>query len=151
MEKTVATHKKASYLYEIEETYEAGLVLTGPEVKSLRMGRVNLSDSFARVVNGEVYLYNLHISPYPFSYEARQVDPRRTRKLLLHKKEIQRLAGKVAERGYTLVPLRIYFKNGWAKVELALAKGKKLRDRRETIRRREEERALRRRFKGKIR
>jgi SsrA-binding protein len=151
MEKTVVTNKKARYLYDIEETYEAGMVLTGPEVKSLRMGRANLADSFARVVNGEVYLYNMHISAYPFSREAQLEDPRRTRKLLLHKKEIERLAGKVAERGYTLIPLRVYFKDGWAKVELALAKGKKLYDRRETIKRREEERSLRRRFKGKIR
>lgn len=150
MEKTVATNKKARFLYDIEETYEAGLVLLGPEVKSLRMGRANLADSFARVVNGEVYLYNLHISPYPYSREAALLDPRRTRKLLLKKAEINRLAGKVAERGYTLVPLRIYFKDGWAKVELALAKGKKLYDRRESIKRREEERELRRRFKGRI-
>ncbi len=150
MEKTVATNKKARYLYDIEETYEAGLVLLGHEVKSLRMGRANLSDSFARVVNGEVFLYNMHISPYPFSREAAHSDPKRTRKLLLHKREIQRLAGKVAEKGYTLIPLRVYFnKDGWAKVELALAKGKKLYDRRETIKRREEERALRRRFKFK--
>ncbi len=151
MEKTVATNKKARYLYHIEETYEAGIVLTGPEVKSLRMGRVNLADSFARVINGEVFLYNMHISPYPFSREAQFEDPRRTRKLLLHKREINRLAGKVAERGYTLIPLRVYFKDGWAKVELALARGKKLYDRRETIKRREEERALRRRYKGKLR
>jgi len=151
MEKTVATNKKARFLYDIEETYEDGLVLSGPEVKSLRMGRTNLADSFARVVNGEVFLYNLHISPYPHSREAALSDPRRTRKLLLKKAEINRLAGKVTERGYTLIPLRIYFKDGWAKVELALAKGKKLHDRRETIKRREEERELRRRFKGKIR
>ncbi|MBX6424065.1 SsrA-binding protein SmpB [Thermosulfurimonas sp. F29] len=151
MEKTVATNRKARFLYDIEETYEAGIVLTGPEVKSLRLGRANLADSFARVVNGEVFLYNMHISPYPFSREAALSDPRRTRKLLLHRREINRLAGKVAEKGYTLIPLRIYFKDGWAKVELALARGKKLHDRRETIKRREEERELRRRYKGKIR
>ena len=151
MEKTVATNKKARFLYDIEETYEAGIVLEGHEVKSLRLGRANLTDSFARIVNGEAYLYNLHISPYPHSREASYSDPRRTRKLLLKKAEINRLAGKVAERGYTLIPLRIYFKDGWAKVELALAKGKKLHDRRETIKRREEERELRRRYKGKIR
>ncbi len=150
MEKTIATNKKARHLYDIEETIEAGMVLLGPEVKSLRLGRANLADSFARIKDGEVYLYNLHISPYPFSREAQFLDPTRTRKLLLKKDEIKRLLGKVQQRGYTLIPLRIYFRDGKAKVELALAKGKKLHDRRETIRRREQERELRRRYKGRI-
>ena len=150
MEKTVCTHKKARHLYDIEETLEAGIVLLGPEVKSLRLGRANLADSFARIKDGEVYLYNVHISPYPFSREAQLIDPTRTRKLLLKKQEIKRLFGKVQQKGYTLIPLRIYFRDGKAKVELALAKGKKIYDRRETIRRREMERELRRRYKGRI-
>jgi len=150
MEKTVCTNKKARHLYDIEETLEAGIVLLGPEVKSLRLGRANLADSFARIKDGEVYLYNVHISPYPFSREAQFIDPTRTRKLLLKKPEIKRLLGKVQQKGYTLVPLRIYFRDGRAKVELALAKGKKIYDRRETIRRRDIERELRRRYKGRI-
>lgn len=132
--KVVCTNKKAYHLYNIEETYEAGIQLYGCEVKSLRLGRANLNDSFARVVNGEVFLYNMHISPYPHSREAQNLDPTRTRKLLLKKSEIKRLAGKVQERGYTLIPTKVYFnERGLAKVELALAKGKKVYDRREDI------------------
>ncbi|MFN3920873.1 MAG: SsrA-binding protein SmpB [Caldimicrobium sp.] len=150
-QKIVCTNRKASFLYEIEETYEAGIQLLGCEVKSLREGRANLSDSFARLVNGEVYLYNFHISPYPHSLEAKNLDPTRTRKLLLHKREIKRLAGKVQEKGYTLIPLKVYFnERGIAKVELALAKGKKVHDRREDIKRRDLERELRSKYKGKI-
>ncbi|MFN4132083.1 MAG: SsrA-binding protein SmpB [Caldimicrobium sp.] len=150
-QKIVCTNRKASYLYEIEETYEAGIQLLGCEVKSLRDGRANLSDSFARIVNGEIYLYNFHISPYPHSLEAKNLDPTRTRKLLLHKREIKRLAGKVQEKGYTLIPLKVYFnERGIAKVELALAKGKKVHDRREDIKRRDLERELRGKYKGKI-
>jgi SsrA-binding protein len=146
--KIVCTNKKAHYLYNIEETYEAGIQLLGCEVKSLRMGRANLNDSFARVVDGEVFLYNFHISPYPHSREAQKLDPTRTRKLLLKKREIKRLAGKVQEKGYTLIPLKVYFnERGFAKVELALAKGKKIYDRRETIKRRELERELSRKYK----
>jgi SsrA-binding protein len=149
--KVVCTNRKASHLYEVEETYEAGLVLEGWEVKSLREGRANLSDAFARVVDGEVYLYNFHISPYPHSREAKLADPTRTRKLLLHKREIKRLAGKVQLKGYTLIPLKVYFNSrGIAKVELALARGKKVHDRREDIKRRELERELNRKYKGKI-
>ena len=149
-QKIVCTNKKAHHLYNIEETYEAGIQLLGCEVKSLRQGRANLSDSFARVVNGEVFLYNLHISPYPYSREAQNIDPTRTRKLLLRKSEIKRLAGKVQEKGYTLIPLKIYFnERGLAKVELALAKGKKVYDRREEIKRRDLERELKRKFKIK--
>ncbi len=150
-QKIVCTNRKAHHLYHIEETYEAGIQLLGCEVKSLRLGRANLNDSFARVVNGEIYLYNFHISPYPHSREAQKLDPTRTRKLLLKKREIKRLAGKVQEKGYTLIPLKVYFnERGLAKVELALAKGKKIYDRRETIKRRDLERELRRRYKGKI-
>ncbi|MFN3406358.1 MAG: SsrA-binding protein SmpB [Caldimicrobium sp.] len=149
--KIVCTNKKANYLYDIEETYEAGIQLLGCEVKSLREGRANLSDSFARIVNGEVFLYNFHISPYPHSLEAKNLDPTRTRKLLLHKREIKRLSGKVQEKGYTLIPLKVYFnERGLAKVELALAKGKRVHDRREEIKRRDLERELRSKYKGKI-
>lgn len=151
LKKLICTNKKAHQLYEIEEIYEAGIQLLGCEVKSLRLGRANLSDSFARIVNGEAYLYNFHISPYPHSREAQKLDPTRTRKLLLKKSEIKRLTGKTQEKGYTLVPLKVYFnERGLAKVELALAKGKKLHDRREQIKRKELEREIRRRYKGKI-
>ncbi|MCD6489847.1 MAG: SsrA-binding protein SmpB [Thermodesulfobacterium sp.] len=150
LQKIVCTNKKAHYLYNIEETYEAGIQLLGCEVKSLRQGRANLNDSFARVVNGEVFLYNLHISPYPHSREATNIDPTRTRKLLLKKSEIKKLTGKVQEKGYTLIPLKIYFnERGLAKVELALAKGKKIYDRREEIKRRDLEREMKRKFKIK--
>ncbi|NPA38849.1 MAG: SsrA-binding protein SmpB [Thermodesulfobacteria bacterium] len=149
-EKIVCTNKKAYHLYHIEETYEAGIQLLGCEVKSLRMGRANLKDSFARIVDGEVYLYNFHISPYPHSREAQNIDPTRTRKLLLKKSEIKRLAGKVQQKGYTLIPLKVYFNDrGWAKVELALAKGKKIYDRREDIKRRDIEREMGRKYKIK--
>lgn len=150
-QKIVCTNRKAHHLYEIEDTYEAGIQLLGCEVKSLREGRANLSDSFARIVDGEVFLYNFHISPYPHSLEAKNLDPTRTRKLLLKKSEIKRLAGKVQEKGYTLIPLKVYFnERGIAKVELALAKGKKVVDRREDIKRREMERELKRKYKGRI-
>lgn len=149
--KIICTNKKAQQLYEIEEIYEAGIQLLGCEVKSLRLGRANLSDSFARIVNGEAYLYNFHISPYPHSREAQKLEPTRTRKLLLKKSEIKRLTGKTQERGYTLIPLKVYFnERGLAKVELGLAKGKKIHDRREEIKRKELEREIRRRYKGKI-
>ncbi|BAU23409.1 single-stranded DNA-binding protein [Caldimicrobium thiodismutans] len=150
-QKIVCTNRKAHHLYDIEETYEAGIQLLGCEVKSLREGRANLSDSFARILNGELFLYNFHISPYPHSLEAKNLDPTRTRKLLMHKREIKRLSGKVQEKGYTLVPLKVYFnERGLAKVELGLAKGKKVFDRREDIKRRELDREIRRKYKGKI-
>ncbi len=131
-EKVVATNRKAYHDYAIEETYEAGIALAGTEVKSLRTGRANLKDSFARVVGGEVYLHNMHISPYSHGNIANH-EPRRTRKLLMHKAEIRRLAGKVQEKGLTLVPLRMYFKGNVAKVELALARGKARYDKRRAI------------------
>jgi SsrA-binding protein len=142
-EKIVTVNRKARHDYEILETYEAGLVLTGTEVKSLRAGRANLKDSYARVEKGEAWLYNMHISPYTHG-NIYNHDPTRPRKLLLHRSEIRRLTGKVEERGLTLVPLRIYFKNGYAKVELALARGKKLYDKRRDIAKRDAERELRR-------
>jgi len=150
IKKIVCTNKKAHHLYHIEETYEAGIQLYGCEVKSLRLNRANINDSFARVVNGEVFLYNMHISPYPHSREAQLLDPTRTRKLLLKKSEIKRLTGKVQEKGYTLIPLKVYFnERGLAKVELALAKGKKVHDRREDIKRRDLEREISRKYKIK--
>ena len=128
--KVVATNRKARHDYHIEETYEAGLVLTGTEVKSIRQGRLNLKDSFARVEDGEVFLYNMHVSPYSHGNRWNH-EPTRTRKLLLHKGEIRRLVGKVQQQGLTLVPLRVYFTpKGRAKVEIALARGKKLWDKR---------------------
>jgi SsrA-binding protein len=130
--KIVCQNKKAAHEYYIEEVYDAGMVLLGAEVKSLRDGRANLVDSYARVKNGEVYLYNMHISQYPFAHHM-VMDPTRTRKLLLNKKEIKRLIGKTQIRGYSLIPLKVYFSKGWAKVDLALAKGKKKIDKRRAL------------------
>jgi len=141
--KVVATNRKARFLYEILDTVEAGIALLGPEVKSLRAGRANLGDAYARIRRGECFLVNAHISPYEQAGRE-NVDPTRERKLLLHRSEIARLQGKVAEKGLTLVPLSLYFRQGRAKVELALARGKRIVDKRETIRRREEERSVRR-------
>lgn len=145
-DRTVATNRRARHEYEILETVEAGLVLRGTEVKALRAGQVNFKESYAAVRNGEMWLLGCHISPYSHGTDANH-DPERDRKLLLHRREIARLAGKVTERGLTLVPLRIYFKGGRAKVELGLARGRKLHDRRAALRereaRREVDRALR--------
>lgn len=139
----VATNRRARFQYEILETYEAGIALLGPEVKSLRAGGANLGDAYAVVRGGEAYLLNVHIAPYAQAGRENP-DPRRERKLLLHRAEIGRLAGRVAERGLTLVPLRIYFKNGRAKVEIGVARGKRRVDKRETIRKRESDRELQR-------
>ena len=141
--KLICQNKKARYEYFIDEVLEAGMVLLGTEVKSLREGRANLKDSYAKVKNGEVFLYSSHISPYP-NASLNNHEPERIRKLLLHKREVKRLIGKTKEKGYSLIPLRLYFKGNKVKVELALARGKKKYDKRETLRRREEERALRR-------
>ena len=141
--KIIAENRKARHDYFIEDKFEAGMALRGTEVKSLRRGRCNLRDSYARIHNGEVWVHNMHIGPYPFAYYNNH-EPRRTRKLLLHKYEIKKLYGKVNEAGYSLIPVRVYFKNGKAKLLLALAKGKKKHDKRETIRRREEQRDLQR-------
>lgn len=140
-EKTVAVNRKARHDYFIEETHEAGLVLKGTEIKSIRANRVNLRDSYAIIRDGEVWLINAHIAPYPQAGHE-QHDPRRDRKLLLKRYEISRLLGKIQARGYTLVPLRLYLKNGWAKVELALARGKRQYDKREAIAKREAEREM---------
>lgn len=149
--KVVAQNKKARHDYFIEDTFEAGIVLTGTEVKSIRQGKVNLKDSFARVKDGEVLLMNMHISPYEQGNRYNP-DPLRTRKLLLKKKEIFRLMGLTKEKGYSLIPLQLYFRHGFAKIELALAKGKKLYDKRESMKerdsKREIERSLKERQKG---
>ena len=137
--KIIAENRKARHNYFIEETFEAGLVLKGTEVKSLRQGRANLKDAYAKIKNGEVFVYQMHISPYPFAYYDNH-EPLRPRKLLLHKREIKRLFGKVNEKGAALVPLRIYFKQGKAKLTLAVAKGKRKYDKRDAIRRRDEKR-----------
>ncbi len=146
--KVVIANKKARFLYEIIETFEAGIVLQGTEVKSLRLGKGNIQDSYATIKDGEAFIYNMHISPYEQG-NIYNHDPDRTRKLLLHKQEIKRLTGKVVERGFTLVPLKIYFKNGKAKVELGLARGKSIVDRRKDIARRDEQRIMEREFKEK--
>lgn len=146
-EKPVATNRKAFHDYFIEERYEAGIMLQGTEVKSLREGRVNLQDSYASVRGSEVFLHQCHISPYSHG-NIMNHDPTRVRKLLLHKTEIHKLLGKTQQKGLTLIPLRIYFsKRGYAKVELGLAKGKKLYDRRETIKTREAGREVQRAIK----
>lgn len=147
MTKAAVTNRQARYNYHILESLEAGIELKGTEVKSLREGKVSLKDSFARVDDGEVFLYNCHISPYEFGNIA-NVEPTRPRKLLLHKNQISRLVGQVSQKGFTLIPLKIYFKRGLAKVELALAQGKVQYDKRETIRKRETARELRRTLKG---
>ena len=146
-EKLICQNKKARHNYSIEDTYEAGIALMGTEVKSLREGRANLGDSYGKIKNGEVYLVDAHISPYTFGNRFNH-DPLRTRKLLLHKKEIRRLIGKVQEKGFTLIPLRLYFSDGKAKVELGLGKGKKLFDKRETLKRKTMERDMERGRKG---
>lgn len=139
--KIISQNKKAFHDYEITERFEAGMVLLGTEVKSLREGRANLKDSYARVKRNEVFIYGLHISPYTHATYDNH-DPERVRKLLLHSSEIRKLLGKTQERGFSLIPLKIYFKDGRAKIEIALARGKKEYDKRESIKRKEENREL---------
>jgi SsrA-binding protein len=139
--KLVAQNRRARHDYEILDTIETGIVLVGPEVKSLRQGKASLAEAYAVVRGGELWLVNAHVSPYEQAGRENP-DPRRDRKLLAHRSEIARLAGQVAERGLTLVPLALYFKNGRAKVELALARGKRRHDKRESIREREQEREI---------
>ena len=141
-QKLIAENRKAYHDYHVLETFEAGVALLGTEVKSIREGRVNLRDSFARAEQGEVFVHNIHISPYSHRGYSDH-DPLRRRKLLLHAQEIHKLVGKTVEKGMTLVPLRMYFKNGRVKVALGLAKGKKAHDKRETIKRREADRETR--------
>src|SRR5881409_1790131 len=140
-DRTVASNRRARHEYEILETLEAGLVLRGTEVKALRTGQINFKDAYATVRNDEVWLLGCHISPYSHGTDANH-DPERDRKLLLHRREISRLTGKVAERGLTLIPLRLYFKAGRAKIELGLARGKKLHDKRASLREREAKREM---------
>lgn len=144
--KLVANNKKAYHDYFIDETYEAGIVLHGTEVKSMRLGKCSVKEGFIRIENGEVYIYGMHISPYEKGNIFNK-DPLRVRKLLMHRAEINKLSGKVAEKGYTLVPLEVYFKDGRAKVEIGLARGKKLYDKRETIAKKDARRELEREFK----
>ncbi len=147
-EKIIADNRKALHDYELLETFEAGVALLGTEVKSIREGRVNLRDSYARVEGDELWAFNIHISPYTHRGYADH-EPLRKRKLLLHKAEIRKLIGRTVERGLTLVPLRLYFKNGRVKMAVSLARGKKAHDKRETIRRREVDRETRAAVKGR--
>ena len=147
-EQNVCVNRQARHNYFIDETYEAGIVLVGSEVKSLRDGKANLADSYARIQKGEAFLINTHVSPYPGANQFNH-DPTRTRKLLLHKREIERLTGKTKEKGLTLIPLRLYFKDGKAKVELGLARGKKLYDKRETLKRKMAQREVERSLKSR--
>jgi len=141
--KIIVDNRKARHDYHIIETIEAGIALTGTEVKSLRLGKVNIRESFAKIKDGELFLHGMHISPYEQGNRFNH-DPLRVRKLLLHKREITKLVGKVQERGFTLVPLSLYWKNGRCKISLALAKGKQLHDKRETIARKDAERRIQR-------
>jgi SsrA-binding protein len=140
-DRTVATNRRARHDFDIEESFEAGLVLTGPEVKSLRMGRASLVDSFARVRDGEVWIEGLHIPPYEMA-DQRGYHPTRPRKLLLHRDQIERLVGKTAERGLTLVPLKVYFTRGKAKLELGVGRGKRRFEKRQSIAEREHAREI---------
>ena len=149
-EKLVAQNKKAFHDYHIEERYETGVVLTGTEIKSVRAGKVNMRDSFAQIRRGEVFLHNMHISPYEQGNRYNH-EPLRTRKLLMNRQEINKLIGMIKEKGYTLVPIKIYLKNGLAKVEIALAKGKKEYDKRETIKQRDANREMAKAIKEHLR
>jgi len=143
----VIANKKARYKYEVVESCEAGIVLKGSEVKSIRDGRVSFVDSFAQIKKGEIFLYNLHIAPYPFDNNP-GYEPKRERKLLLHKKEIEKLTGTLAQKGLTLIPLSIYFKKGRVKVEIGLARGKRLYDKRRKLREKAVEQEVRRTLKN---
>lgn len=145
----VATNRKARHDYFITDTYEAGLALEGPEVKSLRLKQATLTSAFARAEKDGLYLYGLHITPYAFNTQ-KEIDPVRTRKLLLRRQEVKRLSGALTTKGMSLVALEIYFKNGWAKVLLGLAKGKKSADKHETIKKRDIDREMRREYKDKF-
>jgi SsrA-binding protein len=145
--KILSDNRQARFLYEILETYEAGIELVGTEVKSIRAGKVNLRDGYALIRNGEALLINVHISPYEASGQYFNHDPRRTRKLLLHRREINKLIGQVEQKGLTLVPLKMYFKGSWVKISLGLGRGKKLHDKRETLKRRQDEREMARMLK----
>ena len=145
-QKLIANNKKAYHDYFIDETYEAGIALHGTEVKSMRMGKCSIKESFIRIENGEVFVYGMHVSPYEKGNIFNK-DPLRVKKLLMHRYEINKLAGKVAEKGYTLVPLQVYFKDGKVKVEIGLARGKKLYDKREAIAKKDQRREAEKEFK----
>jgi SsrA-binding protein len=145
--KVIADNRQARFQYEILETYEAGIELTGTEVKSIRAGKANLRDGYVIIRNGEAWLLNVHISPYQASGQYFNHEPRRTRKLLLHRREINKLIGQVEQKGLTLIPLKLYLKKGWIKVSIGLAKGKKLHDKRETLKRRQDQREMARAMK----
>jgi SsrA-binding protein len=145
-QKLIANNKKAFHDYFIDETYEAGVALHGTEVKSMRMGKCSIKEAFIRIENGEVFVYGMHVSPYEKGNIFNK-DPLRVKKLLMHKYEINKLAAKIAEKGYTLVPLQVYFKEGKVKVEIGLARGKKLYDKREDIAKKDQRRELERDFK----
>lgn len=145
--KVVSENRQARFLYEILDTYEAGIELKGTEVKSIRAGKVNLRDGYALIRNGEIWLTNVHISPYEVSGKYFNHEPRRDRRLLLHRKEINKLIGLLQEKGLTLVPLKMYLKGDWVKVLLGVGKGKKLHDKRETVKRREDQREMARAMK----
>ena len=149
-QKLIANNKKAYHDYFIEESYEAGIALHGTEVKSMRLGKCSIKESFIRIENGEVYVYGMHVSPYEKGNIFNK-DPLRVKKLLLHRKEINKLMSKIAEKGYTLVPLQVYFKDGRAKVEIGLAKGKKLYDKRQDIAKKDQRREAEKELKIKMR
>ena len=149
--KTVATHRKARQYYEILEVFEAGLALKGPEVKALRRGQASLDGCFGRVDKGELWLENFYIPPYSFATNLEPLDPRRKRKLLLHSAEMSKIEGKVATKGLTLIPLEVYFRHGWAKVALGLAKGKTGVDRRDDLKKKDVRREAEKSFKGAYR
>lgn len=146
----VCTNRKAYHDYFIEDTYEAGLELLGAEVKSIRQKELSLEGSFVRVENGRASVYNMHVKPYKFN-SATEPDPTRTRRLLLNKKELRKLGSKADVKGYALVPVEVYFKNGWAKLKLGVAKGKHLFDKRETLKKRDLNREMEKSFKNNIR
>lgn len=148
MEKVIVTNRKALYDYQIQDKYEAGITLLGTEVKSLRDGRANLKDSYAIIKDNEVFLLNCHISPYSHG-NLQNHDPLRTRKLLLHKREIEKLQGKITQQGLTLIPLKIYFKNNRAKVEIGIAKGKRQFEKRDSIKEKEAKREIERHMKSR--
>ncbi|MEK7383005.1 MAG: SsrA-binding protein SmpB [Elusimicrobiota bacterium] len=149
--KTVATHRKARQYYEILEVIEAGLALRGPEVKALRKGQASLDGCFGRVDKGELWLENFYIPPYSFATNLEPLDPRRKRKLLLHAAEMRKVSGKLSTKGLTLIPLEVYFRRGWAKVALGLAKGKTGVDRRDDLKKKDVRREAEKSFKGAYR
>jgi SsrA-binding protein len=145
--KIISDNRQARFLYEILETYQVGIELQGTEVKSIREGKVNLRDGYALIRNGEIWLINTHISPWGKAGSYFNHEPLRTRKLLMHKQEIRKLLGKVEQQGLTLVPLKMYFKSGWVKLDIALGKGKKLHDKRDSIKERDDKRDIQRAMK----